>query len=123
MVQSKIDDKVSQMGSTGVSCLLNSEWAALVLLIDKKDGDEQFCVDYQELNKKTKQDSYPMPDTNKCLKGLGKAQFQSKMDFCSGFWKIPLMLEALKIAVLMTCRGLYKLVMPFRLTNAPATFQ
>ena len=46
MVQSKIDDKVGQMGLTGVLHPSNSEWAAPVLLIDKKDSDEQFCVDY-----------------------------------------------------------------------------
>ena len=40
MVQSKINNKVSQMGSTGVLHLSNSEWAAPVLLIDKKDRDE-----------------------------------------------------------------------------------
>ena len=44
-----------------------------------------------------------MLDTNKCLKGLGKAQFQLKMDFCSGFWQIPLTLEASKITVFVTC--------------------
>ena len=103
MVQSKIDDKVGQMGSTGVSCLSNSEWAAPVLLINKKDGDERFCVDYRELNKKTKWDSYPMLDTNECLEGLGRARFRSKMDFCSGFWQIPLTLEASKITAFTTC--------------------
>ena len=46
MVQSKIDDKVGQMGLTRVSCPSNSKWAAPVLLIDKKDSNEQFCVDY-----------------------------------------------------------------------------
>ena len=46
MVQSKIDDKVSQMGLTGVSHPSNSEWATPVLLINKKDSNKQFCVDY-----------------------------------------------------------------------------
>ena len=103
MVQSKIDNKVGQMGLTGVSHPSNSKWAALVLLINKKDSNKWLCMDYQELNKKTKQDLYPMLDMNKCLKGLGKAQFQLKMDFCSGFWQIPLTPEASKIAVFVTC--------------------
>jgi len=65
-----------------------------------------------------------MLDANKCLKGLGKARFWSKMDFCSGFWQIPLMLEASKIAAFVTQQGLYKpTVMPFGLTNVLATFQ
>ena len=65
-----------------------------------------------------------MLDTNECLKGLGKAQFRSKMDFCSGFWQIPLTPEASKIAVFMTHQGLYELmVMLFGLTNVLATFQ
>ena len=46
------------------------------------------------------------------------------MDFCSGFWQIPLTPEASKIAAFVTRRGLYEpTVMPFGLTNAPATFQ
>ena len=46
MVQSKINNKVGQMGSTGVLRPSNSEWAALVLLINKKDSNKQFCMDY-----------------------------------------------------------------------------
>jgi hypothetical protein len=46
------------------------------------------------------------------------------MDFCSGFWQIPLTPEASKITTFTTHQGLYKpTVMPFRLTNTPATFQ
>lgn len=63
-VQVKINDKVNQMGTTGVSHPSNSKWAAPILLIRKKDRDKWFCVDYHELNKKMKWDLYPMPDMN-----------------------------------------------------------
>ena len=35
----------------------NSPWAASILLVDKKNGNVQFCMDFCHLNEKTKKDS------------------------------------------------------------------
>ena len=52
-----------------------SSWAAPVLLVWKQDGKWRFCIDYWELNKVTKKDSYPMSSANKGFDGLGGSKF------------------------------------------------
>ena len=39
----------------------SSPWASPVVLERKKDGSLHFCVDYCELNKVTKADTFPLP--------------------------------------------------------------
>jgi len=43
----------------------------LLLSYRKKDGRWRFCINYREVNKVKKKDSYPMSDGNKGLHSLG----------------------------------------------------
>ena len=36
-------------------------WGALVLIVKKKDGSLQLCIDYKQLNKATIKNKYPLP--------------------------------------------------------------
>lgn len=38
-----------------------SQWAAPVVIVDKKGGDLQMCVNYRSLNKVIKPDAYSLP--------------------------------------------------------------
>ena len=38
-----------------------SPWGAPILLVKKKDGSLRLCIDYQELNKVTVKNKYPLP--------------------------------------------------------------
>ena len=38
-----------------------SPWGAPVLFVKKKDGTLRLCIDYQELNKITVKNRYPLP--------------------------------------------------------------
>jgi len=38
-----------------------SPWASNVVPVRKKDNSLRFCVDYRQLNRVSKEDSYPLP--------------------------------------------------------------
>ncbi|KAK6023326.1 hypothetical protein OSTOST_10892 [Ostertagia ostertagi] len=58
--------------------------------LEKKDGSLRLCVDYRELNRRIKQDSYPLPIVEAILQSLAGKKFFSTHDLCSGYRKIPL---------------------------------
>jgi hypothetical protein len=45
----------------GVIELWNGPWAFPVVLVNKKDGNTRFCIDYRKLNAKAKRDAYSLP--------------------------------------------------------------
>ncbi|CAM4493500.1 unnamed protein product [Lepidochelys kempii] len=65
-----------------------------------------------------------MPRTDELLDKLGWAQFISTLDLTKGYWQVPLDESAKERSAFTTHVGLYEFnVLPFRLRNAPATFQ
>ena len=90
----------------------------------KKTGDLRFCVDYWKVNKITKRDQYPLPNIQDSLDALEGAKFFSILDLKSGYYQIEMDPESKKKTAFVTTDGLYEFnVMPFGLSNAPATFQ
>ena len=102
-----------------------SAWCNAVVLVRKKDGGLHFCIDFQCLNTRMKKDSYPLPQIQEVLESLVGAGHLSCLDLKSRFWQIK-MDEALRqyTAFTMGSLGFFECNrMPFRLCNAPATFQ
>jgi len=102
----------------------NSEYASGVVVVEKKGGELRFCVDYRDLNKKTKKDSYPLPRIDDILETLQGSQWFSSLDLASGYWQVEMKPEDIPKTAFITHHGLFEFtVMPFGLTNAPGTFQ
>ena len=101
-----------------------SPWASPCLLTSKPDGSSRFCTDYRQVNKVTVPDSYPLPLIEDLIDSVGVAKWVTTIDLLKGYYQIPLSDEARVISAFITPFGLYQYtVMPFGLSNAPATFQ
>lgn len=101
-----------------------SPYASPIVLVKKKDGSLRMCVDYRQLNSKTRRDAFPLPRIEESLDALSGAQWFSTMDLASGYNQVPVAEKDRKKTAFCTPFGLFEYNrMPFGLCNAPGTFQ
>ena len=121
----EVQNHLWEMLESGTIWPSQSAWCNVVVLVRKKDGGLQFCIDFCCLNACMKKDSYPLPRIQEALESLVGAGHFSCWDLKSGFWQIK-MEEASKQYTAFTV-GNFGFVkcdcIPFGLCNALATFQ
>ena len=120
LVKAHIQDLL-QRGVVRVSC---SPYSSPIVVVQKKCGDIRMCVDYRQLNAKTRKDAYPLPRIEESLDALTGAKWFSTLDLASGYNQVPMAEKDKEKTAFCTPFGLFEFNrMPFGLCNAPSTFQ
>ena len=123
-----MQEQVKTLHEIGVIRPSTSNWGSNVLLVKKKDGSWRMCVDYRELNAKTKNiDPYMLPRIDDTLESLGGAKYFCTLDLISGYHQVELSEESKPKTAFLTPRmnpsqWEYN-TMPFGINGGPSTFQ
>ena len=89
----------------------------------KKDGTFRMSIEYQELNKVTIKNRYPLPRIDDLFDQLQGSSFYSKIDLRSGYHQLRVREADIPRTVFRTRYGHFEFaVMPFGLSNAQAVF-
>ena len=119
-----MEEEVEKMLAAGVIRPSQSPYVSEVVLVKKKTGDWRFCVDFRPLNRVTVLDKHPLPRIQDLIRAVRDSTHFVALDLRAGYWQILMEESSIKFTAFRCPRGLFEfVVMPFGLSNAPATFQ
>lgn len=122
--QTELDEFLHENLASGRIRPSKSPMASPVFFIKKKDGTLHLVQDYRALNAITVKNHYPLPLILDLVNQLRGAKYFTKLDVCWGYNNVHMKEGNEWKAAFRTNRGLFEpLVMFFRLTNSPSTFQ
>jgi hypothetical protein len=119
----ELKKQIAELQSKGFIRPSSSPWGAPVLFMEKKDGTQWMCVDYNSLNEVTIKNKYPLPRIEDMFNQMKGASVFSKIDLGLGYHQLKIRESDIPKTAFRTRYGLYEYtVMSFGLTYAPAYF-
>ncbi|KAJ8050432.1 hypothetical protein HOLleu_03637 [Holothuria leucospilota] len=118
-----IKREIDFMLDLGVIEPSNSPYSSPIVIVEKKDGSNCFCVDFRCLNKITVFDAEPIPNPEEIFANLSEDMYFTRLDLSKGYWQLPLRVEDKPKTAFIAPNGLFQFcVMPFGLVNSSASF-
>nr|GFA69475.1 putative reverse transcriptase domain-containing protein [Tanacetum cinerariifolium] len=84
----ELAEQLKELSNKGFIRPSSSPWGAPVLFVKKKDGSFRMCIDYQELNKLTVKDRYPLQRIDDLFDQLQGSSVYSKINLRSGYHQL-----------------------------------
>lgn len=116
--------EIEEILDKGIIQPFKSSWSYPIVLVPKKNGKVQICIDYYKLINTTMKDVYPLPNIDNIFNSLDNAQWFSTLDMISDYWQVAVSKKDKPKSAFDTKFGLFEFnAMIFGFCNAPATFQ
>ncbi|GJR29907.1 putative reverse transcriptase domain-containing protein [Tanacetum coccineum] len=118
----ELSTQLKELSDRGFIRPSSSPWGAPVLFVKKKDGSFRMCIDYRELKKLTVKNRYPLARIDDLFGQLQGSRVYSQIDLRSGYHQLRVREKDIPKTAFRTRYGHYDFqVIPFSLTNAPAS--
>ena len=95
----------------------DNKWVSPLVVVYKKNGKWQICVDYKEINKASLKDYFPFPFIDNVLDTLDGKKYFSFLDGLSGYNKPKLHLKT-NIIPLLPILGVHMYIWFYHLDSA-----
>ena len=120
-----IGEEVSRLLAAGfIVEVFHPEWLANPLLVLKKNGTWQICVDYTDLHKACPADPFALPHIDQIIDATAGCERLCFLDAYSGYHQIKMAVKDQEKKTFITPFGAFCYVsMPFGLKSAQATYQ
>ena len=92
----KVHAQLEDMVKEGIIRPSTSPWCAPAVYVPKSSGDIRICVNFVQLNKVTKKDSYPVPRSEGPQQKLAGKKIFSKLDLKSAYWQFPMQTHSIE---------------------------
>src|SRR6266498_5084609 len=69
-----IKQELKDLLERGIIRESTSPYSVPIMVVDKKTDDRRMCIDYRDLNTKTKKNSYPIPRQTEIFASFQRAQ-------------------------------------------------
>lgn len=127
-IHNDIKTHVDKLLAQGLVRPIRGSWSSPCFFVPKKDDDgnltsQRFTVDYRSLNRITKKVQWPQTRIDDIFQSLRGNKYFTSLDFCSGYYQVPMTREAQEKATFVTREGTFApTVLPFGVSNGPARF-
>ena len=122
----KLEVELEQMVATSViKPVYFSEWASLIILILKRNGQVRICGDFkQNVNPVLQIDKYPIPNIYDLYSKVSGGHYFTQLDLSDAYLQVTLDKESQKLTMINTHKGLFMYTrLCFGIASLPGVFQ